>query len=85
MATGGILWVAVRVVKNMSGRMKLTSEMISYYDKKNFDELALKIRIRRDCRMAIVQSLNQMNVNHEVLFPGIEGFCRSLYFKLSLL
>ena len=58
---------------------------VSYYDKGNFDELALKIRIRHDCRMDILQNLNQMDVNHEKLFPGIEGFCRSLYFQLSLL
>lgn len=58
---------------------------VSYYDKVNSDELALKIRIRDDYRMDILQNLNQMNVNHETLFPGIEGFCRSLYFKLSVL
>ena len=58
---------------------------VSYYDKVNTDEVALIIRIQSRCRKNILQSLNQMNVNHETLFPGIEGFCRSLYYKLSVL
>lgn len=58
---------------------------VSYYDKVNTDEVALRIRIQSSCRMNILQSLNQMNINNETLFPGIEGFCRSLYYKLSVL
>lgn len=58
---------------------------VSYYDKVNTDEVALRIRIQSSCRMNILQSLNQLNINYETLFPGIEGFCRSLYYKLSVL
>jgi len=64
---------------------KIGNVDVSYYEKVNADEVALRIRIQSNYRKNILQSLNRMNVNHETLFPGIEGFCRSLYYKLSVL
>jgi hypothetical protein len=58
---------------------------VANYNKVNATELALRIRIPSDLRQNILKNLNKMNVNHEVLFPGLGGFCKSMYFHVSLL
>ncbi len=58
---------------------------VANYNKVNAKELALRIRIPSDLRQNILKNLNKMNVNHEVLFPGLDGFCKSMYLHVSLL
>ena len=58
---------------------------VAHYNKVNATELALRIRIPSDLRQNILKNLNKMNVNHEVLFPGLDGFCKSMYLHVSLL
>jgi len=58
---------------------------VADYDKVNANELVLRIRIPFNLRQNILKNLNKMNVNHEVLFPGLDGFCKSMYIHVSLL
>jgi hypothetical protein len=44
-----------------------------------------KIRIRRECRHEILLTLHAMNVNSAALFPGLDGFARSLNTKMLIL
>ena len=41
-----------------------------------------KIIITKDLRYNLFLMLKRLNITHETLFPGIEGFCRSLKFTL---
>lgn len=43
----------------------------------------IKIIIPAHLKSPIRTGLLKMNINHETLFPGIEGFCKSLVFKGS--
>jgi hypothetical protein len=68
-------------------RCKDTFEQVpvANYNKVNADVLVLRIRIPFNLRQNILKNLNKMNVNHEVLFPGLDGFCKSMYLHVSLL
>lgn len=49
------------------------------FDTKDF---AYKILFDKGLRLEALQNLKLMNISHEVLFPGVDGFCRSLSLKL---
>ena len=57
---------------------------VSDLDKANYSESLLKIIISKEVRLPILKDLNKMNINHEILFPGLDGFCKSLYSSLGL-
>jgi hypothetical protein len=69
------------IEENSSDPVEVNAESLN---KVNLDENVVKIRIPKDLRMSILANLRKMNINQETLFPGIEGFCRSLTFELSI-
>lgn len=69
------------IEENSSDPVEVNAESLN---KVNHDENVVKIRIPKDLRMSILAELRKMNINQETLFPGIEGFCRSLTFELSI-
>ncbi len=57
------------------------SDLISYAEKAKFaqtDITILKINIPKELNLEIVKYLRAMNITSEVLFPGLDGLCRSL-------
>jgi len=56
----------------------------SMFDKLNNDELALKIIVPANIRQALLGLLWKMNISHELLFPGMDGFCKSMFFHCTL-
>jgi len=73
-------WVK-SIEENSGDPVEVNAESLN---KANHDENVVKIRIPKDFRMSILANLRKMNINQETLFPGIEGFCRSLTFELSI-
>ena len=45
--------------------------------------LAYKINIRKELNFAINQSLKQMNITAETLYPGLDGLARSMSYPRS--
>jgi hypothetical protein len=44
----------------------------------------VQVILRRETHRAALSDLKAMNVTSETLFPGLDGFARSLYFQLTL-
>ncbi|HTQ30076.1 MAG TPA: FRG domain-containing protein [Opitutaceae bacterium] len=58
---------------------------VSAFDKVNAEEFALKIIIPKELRRELLLGLlHKMNLIHEVLFPGIDGFCKSMFYHCSV-
>ncbi|MCY1719570.1 FRG domain-containing protein [Prolixibacteraceae bacterium Z1-6] len=55
-------------------------EILSLYH--NFNNYAYKLIINEKLRYDFHIMLRRQNITHESLFPGIDGFCRSLKFSL---
>jgi hypothetical protein len=52
------------------------------------DEVAkncFKFSIPAECRLEVLDELRSMNISEETLFPGLEGFARSLKNELFIL
>lgn len=43
-----------------------------------------KIFVAAEARAAVLRSLNKININSATLFPGLDGFCKSLQVTLQL-
>lgn len=54
---------------------------ISELNAHHYNSFVIKIIIPARLKSFIRTELLRMNINHETLFPGIEGFCKSLVFK----
>lgn len=48
------------------------------------DAKLVQVILRRETHRAILSDLKAMNLTSETLFPGLDGFARSLYFHLTL-
>jgi FRG domain len=51
-------------------------------DRVSVDFSLVKLILPRDMHAAALQDLHRMNMNSATLFPGLDGFARSLYFHL---
>ncbi len=54
---------------------------LSGLSEQHFNVFVIKIIVPARLKSHIRSCLLKMNINHETLFPGIEGFCKSLVFK----
>ena len=50
-----------------------------------FNGVAIKIESRKVASHTDSAESKENDINHETLFPGIGGFCQSLYIQLGLL
>ena len=55
-------------------------DILDTYD--NISENAIKILIDKELHFKFLITLKRMNITYETLFPGIDGFCKSLKFSL---
>lgn len=53
-------------------------------DPKGKQIVALKLTISNDLKREILYNLKKYNIDNEILFPGIDGFCKSLRNKVLL-
>lgn len=60
----------------------ISSYGISKGDAKTKENVAIKFIINKNIKMDIMKSLQLMNISNEMLFPEMEGFCKSLKYKL---
>lgn len=72
------------LASNFSCSNEVEERRVGDFDKLNYDEIALKIVVPGKFRQGLMGSLWKMNINHGVLFPGIDGFCKSLFYYCSL-
>lgn len=46
--------------------------------------VAIKIIVKKEIKVEFLKQLQLMNITNEILFPDMEGFCKSLKFKLLM-
>jgi FRG domain len=84
--------ISTSFIRNLAGTFGISKEsfeeMQAADDKKEevniSDARIIKIVLRNEIHIDVLRDLKAMNITSESLFPGLEGFARSLYFQLTL-
>lgn len=50
----------------------------------NSEVIAYKFIIKKEAIIEFLKNLQRVNIVHEVIYPGIDGFCKSLKYKLLM-
>lgn len=76
------LFSAFNMQKSNFEIQKETIDSNSDLDIRDFKQDILKIIIQRDIHKTAIDDLRKMNISSASLFPGLDGFARSLYYHL---
>ena len=75
----GTFLITGDITKSLKKNMQETASL----DDENYVRVGV-IKLTPGLKMDIVNRLLEMNMNNAVLFPGIDGFCRSLWTRVPL-
>jgi hypothetical protein len=72
----------------VSSKIDVTfEEILSSYNivngsNEDSDDIAIKLVIDKNIKMELINNLQMMNISNEILFPEMEGYCKSIKYRL---